>query len=71
MPPKRVTEDGPQNLKEKLSALQGTNARGRRNGGQNAMNGGVLKEADIASTNSGQTSNELSSSNVSNIAVDL
>ena len=65
MPPKRNPEDPPQNLKEKLQSLQSTNARGRRNGGANTMNGSNLKEVDNASTNSGQTSNDLSSSNVS------
>ncbi|KAJ4363049.1 hypothetical protein N0V83_010167 [Neocucurbitaria cava] len=64
MPPKRNPEDAPQNLKEKLQSLQGTNARGRRNGGANAMNGSSLKEVDNASTNSGQTTNDLSSSNI-------
>ena len=64
MPPKRITEDASQNLKEKLSALQGTNARGRRNGGVNAINGSNLKEVDNASSNSGQV-DFVGSSNVS------
>ncbi|KAF2791023.1 hypothetical protein K505DRAFT_377087 [Melanomma pulvis-pyrius CBS 109.77] len=58
MPPKRTQED-PLTLKEKLHSLQGTNARGRRNGTTNLANGSHLKEvmsstADNASTNSGQ-----------------
>lgn len=65
MPPKRNPDDGPQNLKEKLQNLQNANARGRRNAGMVAANGSTLKEVDNASTNSGQTSNDSSSSNVS------
>lgn len=65
MPPKRNPDDAPQNLKEKLQNLQNANARGRRPGGANAVNGSSLKEVDNASTNSGQTSNDVSSSNVS------
>lgn len=61
MPPKRNAEDV-QTLKEKL---QSTNARGRRNGGAHPANGSSLKEVDNASTNSGQTSNDLDTSNVS------
>jgi len=61
MPPKRNTEDV-QTLKEKL---QSTNARGRRTGGTHPTNGSSLKEVDNASTNSGQTSNDLDTSNVS------
>ncbi|KAH9877046.1 hypothetical protein IAQ61_002407 [Plenodomus lingam] len=65
MPPKR-THDEPQpgSLKEKLQHLQASNAnaRGRRNGGANTMNGSSLKEVDNASTNSGQTSHDSSSS---------
>lgn len=57
MPPKRSTEDV-LTLKEKL---QNTNSRGRRTGG---TNGSSLKEVDNASTNSGQTSNDLDTSNV-------
>ncbi|KAJ4288435.1 hypothetical protein N0V90_011670 [Kalmusia sp. IMI 367209] len=59
MPPKRAHED-PQSLKEKLHSLQaGTNARGRRNGNANHINGSNLKEVmssngDNASTHSGQ-----------------
>lgn len=64
MPPKRNPDDPPQNLKEKLQNLQNANARGRRNGGANVMNGSSLKEVDNASTNSGQTSNDVSSSNI-------
>ncbi|KAF2125102.1 hypothetical protein P153DRAFT_370424 [Dothidotthia symphoricarpi CBS 119687] len=64
MPPaKRVHEDA-QQLKEKLHSLQGTNARGRRNGGIVTTNGSSLKEVDNASTNSGHTSTEASSSNM-------
>lgn len=66
MPPKRTHDEAqPASLKEKLQHLQGTNARGRRNGGANTINGSGLKEVDNASTNSGQTSSDLSSSNVS------
>jgi len=65
MPPKRTHDDAQTSLKEKLQTLQGTNARGRRNGVTNAINGSSLKEVDNASTNSGQTSTDLSSSNVS------
>jgi hypothetical protein len=61
MPPKRNTEDV-QTLKEKL---YNTNARGRRTGGTHPTNGSSLKEVDNASTNSGQTSNDLDTSNVS------
>lgn len=61
MPPKRNTEDV-QTLKEKL---HNTNARGRRTGGTQATNGSSLKEVDNASTNSGQTSNDVDTSNVS------
>ena len=61
MPPKRNTEDV-QTLKEKL---HNTNTRGRRTGGTHAANGSSLKEVDNASTNSGQTSNDLDTSNVS------
>ncbi|OAL48001.1 hypothetical protein IQ07DRAFT_514905 [Pyrenochaeta sp. DS3sAY3a] len=64
MPPKRNPDDGPQNLKEKLQNLQNANARGRRNAGMVAANGSTLKEVDNASTNSGQTSNDSSSSNI-------
>ncbi len=61
MPPKRNPEDV-QTLKEKL---HNTNARGRRTGGTQPTNGSSLKEVDNASTNSGQTSNDLDTSNVS------
>lgn len=59
MPPAKRTHDEPQSLKEKLHALQGTNARGRRNGNTNVPNGSGLKEVmssngDNVSTNSGQ-----------------
>ena len=67
MPPKRNTEDV-QTLKEKL---QNTNARGRRTGGTHLTNGSSLKEVDHASTNSGQTSNDLDTSNVSHRLIPL
>lgn len=64
MPPKRNHDEAQTaSLKEKLQHIQGTNPRGRRNGG--TTNGSNLKEVDNASTNSGQTSNDLNSSNVS------
>lgn len=65
MPPKRThnTDEAHTSLKDKLQNLQGPNARGvRRNGGPGAMNGSSLKEVDNASTNSGHTSTDLSSS---------
>lgn len=61
MPPKKNYDDSTQLLKEKL---QNTNGRGR-NGKAATTNGSSLKEVDNASTNSGQTSNESNSSNVS------
>jgi hypothetical protein len=65
MPPKRTHphDEAHASLKDKLQTLQGSNARGgRRNGGPTALNGSNLKEVDNASTNSGQTSTDLSSS---------
>ncbi|KAJ4337907.1 hypothetical protein N0V95_008202 [Ascochyta clinopodiicola] len=63
MPPKRNAEDV-QTLKEKLQNTHATtNARGRRTGGTHAANGSSLKEVDNASTNSGQTSSDLDTSN--------
>jgi histone deacetylase complex subunit SAP30 len=63
MPPKRNHDDAAHSsLKDKLQNLQGSNARGGRRNGPNAMNGSSLKEVDNASTNSGQTSTDLSSS---------
>jgi hypothetical protein len=65
MPPKRTQahDEAHTSLKDKLQNLQGSNARGgRRNGGAGALNGSSLKEVDNASTNSGQTSTDLSSS---------
>lgn len=67
MPPKRAHDDSQSaSLKDKLQHLQNSNsnARGRRNGGANALNGSNLKEVDNASSNSGQTSNDSSSSHV-------
>ncbi|KAH9868924.1 hypothetical protein J1614_007999 [Plenodomus biglobosus] len=67
MPPKRSHDESqPASLKEKLQHLQtsNANARGRRNGGANAINGSSLKEVDNASTNSGQTCSDSSSSNI-------
>lgn len=63
MPPKRNPEDT-QSLKAKLQ-----DARGRRTGGATTLNGSTLKEVDNASTNSGATSSDQSSSNVSFPAV--
>ncbi|PVH94260.1 hypothetical protein DM02DRAFT_196883 [Periconia macrospinosa] len=59
MPPSKRTQEDPQSLKEKLHSLQGTGARGRRNGNANTANGSNLKDVmssngDNASTNSGQ-----------------
>ena len=68
MPPKKTYDDSTQLLKEKL---QGANARDRRNGKSNVTNGSSLKEVDNASTNSGQTSTDSSSSNVSSAALFL
>ncbi|KAF9694003.1 hypothetical protein EKO04_007770 [Ascochyta lentis] len=65
MPPKRNAEDV-QTLKEKLQNSS-TNARGRRTGGTQAANGSSLKEVDNASTNSGQTSSDLDTSNQSSL----
>ena len=65
MPPKRTHahDEAHTSLKDKLQNLQGSNARGgRRNGGPNVANGSALKEVDNASTHSGQTSTDLSSS---------
>lgn len=65
MPPKRTHthDEAHASLKDKLQSLQGPNARGgRRNNGVNVMNGSGLKEVDNASTNSGQTSTDVSSS---------
>jgi histone deacetylase complex subunit SAP30 len=65
MPPKRTHahDEAHASLKDKLQNLHGSNARGgRRNGGASALNGSSLKEVDNASTNSGQTSTDLSSS---------
>lgn len=65
MPPKRThnTDDALPSLKDKLHTLQTSNARGgRRNGATSIMNGSGLKEVDNASTNSGNTSVDLSSS---------
>jgi hypothetical protein len=62
MPPKKTYDDSTQLLKEKL---QGANARDRRNGKANVTTGSSLKEVDNASTNSGQTTSDSSSSNVS------
>ena len=59
MPPKRTPDDA-QSLKAKLH-----DARNRRTGGANALNGSNLKEVDTISQNSGQTSIDQSSSNVS------
>ncbi|KAL6710977.1 hypothetical protein ACN47E_006852 [Coniothyrium glycines] len=58
MPPKRNPDDT-QSLKAKLQ-----DARGRRNGGIQAVNGSIPKEVDNASTNSGATSSDQSSSNI-------
>jgi histone deacetylase complex subunit SAP30 len=70
MPPKRNHDDAAHNpLKDKLQNLQGSNARGGRRNGQNVINGSSLKEVDNASTNSGQTSTDLSSSG--NVSRDL
>lgn len=71
MPPAKRVHDDAQQLKEKLHSLQGTNARGRRIGGTNATNGSNLKEVDNASTHSGQTLSEASSSNVHDAIVEL
>jgi hypothetical protein len=65
MPPKRThnPDEAHTSLKDKLQNLQGSNARGgRRNGAAGAVNGSGLKEVDNASTNSGHTSVDLSSS---------
>jgi hypothetical protein len=65
MPPKRTHthDEAHTSLKDKLQNLQGSNARGgRRTGGPHVANGSNLKEVDNASTNSGQTSTDLSSS---------
>jgi hypothetical protein len=66
MPPAKRTQEDPNTLKEKLHSLQGTNARGRRNGASNLANGSHLKEvmsstADNISTNSGQNDHNSSS----------
>jgi hypothetical protein len=61
MPPaKRTPHEDPAALKEKLSSGQAPGNRGRRNNATNATGGSHLKEvmsstADNASTNSGQT----------------
>ncbi|KAF1830714.1 hypothetical protein BDW02DRAFT_591650 [Decorospora gaudefroyi] len=63
MPPKRHHDETSSSLKEKLQNIQGPNARGgRRNGATNTINGSSLKEVDNASTNSGLTSADPSSS---------
>ena len=65
MPPKRThnPDDVHPSLKDKLHTLQASNSRGgRRNGATSVMNGSGLKEVDNASTNSGNTSVDLSSS---------
>jgi hypothetical protein len=59
MPPAKKTHEDSATLKEKLHALPGPTARGRRNGGAAVTNGSHLKEvmsstADNASTHSGQ-----------------
>lgn len=66
MPPAKRTHEDTTSLKEKLHSLQGTNARGRRNGASILTNGSHLKEvmsstADNASTNSGQNDHTSSS----------
>ncbi|KAF2469659.1 uncharacterized protein BDR25DRAFT_178738, partial [Lindgomyces ingoldianus] len=68
MPPAKRAHEDTLTLKEKLHSLQGTTARGRRNGHASLTNGSNLKEvmsstADNASTNSGQ--NEQNGSGVS------
>ena len=68
MPPAKRTQEDPQSLKEKLHSLQGSSARGRRNGTNTTANGNHSKDvmsstADNASTHSGQ--NDHSSSGVS------
>ncbi|KAF1946946.1 hypothetical protein EJ02DRAFT_200288 [Clathrospora elynae] len=67
MPPKRIIHDEAHmtsSLKDNLKEqhLQGASARGRRNGGNNAMNGSSLKDVDNASSSTGQTASDPSSS---------
>lgn len=60
MPPAKRSHEDPQALKEKLHALQGTNARGRRNGNANLANGNHARDSaslngDNASSSGGQS----------------
>jgi hypothetical protein len=64
MPPAKRNHDDVQTLKEKL---QGSNARGRRTQGATSQpaTSSALKEVDNASTNSGHTAHDTTSSHVS------